>query len=142
LVALRCAAVSDFVTFFAYPIEGLHLAGIRCQPEGWFGEVGLGRIGMAGPPCGGPVHCVLTCAGFGARSFRVARYRRRNTAAMAATGIAGCRAGFEGKARGSGGSGFGAGAQMIACRIGTIGFGERPVRTGQGCPAGCAVRRW
>ena len=68
MVALRCAAVSDFVTFFAYLIEGPELVGIRCQPGAWFGEVGPGRIGMAGPRCGGPVHCVPTCAGFGARA--------------------------------------------------------------------------
>jgi len=45
----------------------------RCQPVARFGEVRLARTGMAGPPCGGPVHCVQTCAGLGGRSFRAAR---------------------------------------------------------------------
>jgi len=93
---------------------------------------------MAGPPCGGPVHCRLTCTGFGARSLKVGRYRRRNKVSTAAAGMAIRRARLEGKARGSSGRGVGASAQKIVWDIGTVGprwtmagFRARQVRTGQ-----------
>jgi hypothetical protein len=95
----------------------------------------------AGPPCGGPVHCLLTCAGSGARVFRAARYRRRNKVSTAAAGIAARRGHLEGKARGSGGRGVRADGQKTWYDIGTICFGARAVRMGWRCLAWSPARR-